>query len=160
MKQLILVRHASAEPEQFPSKDFDRVLSPAGLEEVRKLGQFINGKGMLPGHISCSSASRTHQTASLLKEVFGKAEIPVTATPLLYNAGFQSLLYYLQSFSSEVQDLLLVAHNPGISQLATVLSSEHPYQFSTASGLCLKFEADSWKEIQNGSGKELWYFNP
>jgi phosphohistidine phosphatase SixA len=53
-----------------------------------------------------------------------------------------------------------VAHNPGISQLATVLSSSSPYQFSTAAGLCLEFEAQTWKNILHGSGKEIWYFYP
>jgi len=160
MKQLILVRHASAEPEQFPAKDFDRVLSNAGLEEVKRLGQFISEKGLLPGHIACSAANRTQQTASLLRDILGSVGLPFTTSPLLYNAGFQTLLNFLHSFSNEVQDLLLVAHNPGISQLATVLSAEHPYQFSTASGLCLKFEVENWKDLGNGSGKEIWYFNP
>lgn len=160
MKQLTLVRHAAAEPEQFPAKDFDRALSDAGMEEVKKLGKFMNNQGLLPGCIACSSANRTQQTASLLKDNFGSAVLPFTASPLLYNAGFQTLLDFLRNFSNEVHDLMLVAHNPGISQLATVLSSEHPYQFSTASGLCLKFEVQDWKDLQNGSGKEIWYFNP
>jgi len=160
MKQLTLVRHAAAEPEQFPARDFDRVLSDAGLEEVKKLGKFMNDKGLLPSHIVCSSANRTQHTASLLKDYCGSAALSFTASPLLYNASFQTLLDFLRNFSNEFHDLMLVAHNPGISQLATVLSSEHPYQFSTASGLCLKFEVQDWKELQNGSGKEIWYYNP
>jgi phosphohistidine phosphatase len=160
MKQLTLVRHAAAEPEQFPARDFDRALSDAGLEEVKKLGAFMNGKGLFPGYIACSSANRTQQTASLLKEISGSSALPITAYPLLYNAGFQTLLDFLRNFSNEFHDLMLVAHNPGISQLATVLSGAHPYQFSTSSGLCLKFDAQDWKDLQNGSGKEIWYFNP
>jgi phosphohistidine phosphatase len=160
MKQLILVRHAAAAPEQFPGKDFDRVLAESGLLEARQLGSFLLEKGVFPQHVVCSSAVRTNQTASLVRDIIGKTEIPFTSSPLLYNAGFPVLMQFLQKFSDEFQSMMLVAHNPGISQLATVLSGQHPYQFSTASGLCLQFDVQEWKNIQTGSGKEIWFFNP
>jgi phosphohistidine phosphatase len=160
MKQLILVRHATAEPERFPQKDFDRVLADYGHQEVRQLGNFILEKETFPAHIACSAAARTKQTASLLKETLRKDDISLIESAELYNAGYQVLMDFIHKFSDEHQSMLLVAHNPGISQLATVLSSTSPYQFSTAAGLCLEFEASTWKNILHGSGKEIWYFYP
>ncbi len=160
MKRLILVRHASAVPEQFPARDFDRVLAEQGLEEVAKLAAFISSKGEFPQQIVCSSAKRTAQTASLICESWGKAGLPVQEIPQLYNAGFPAMMQWLQNFSGIADSLMLVAHNPGISQLATVLSSQHPYQFATAAGLCLEFEVTQWADLQSAAGKELWYFYP
>lgn len=160
MKQLILVRHATAESEQFPQKDFDRALSGSGLQEARQLGDFMREKGFVPDHIAFSPALRTNQTAGILKESLGIDSVPFTAVPSLYNAGFPFLMQYLQNFPDDFSSLLLVAHNPGISQLATVLSSLHPYQFSTAAGLCLQFDVSGWNKIQSGTAKEIWYFTP
>lgn len=159
MKNLILIRHSSAESEQFPFKDFDRRLTETGISETRKLAEFLSKSKIQPEKIVCSPAKRTFETAGIIVETLS-IQHSVIEIPALYNAGFQVLLQHIQSFGQDLNTIALVGHNPGISQIATVLSSNNPYQFSTASALCLEFKVESWSDLQSGLGKENWYYNP
>jgi len=160
MKQLILTRHATAQPEQFPGKDFERKLSESGVTESKLLGNFLTGKGVEPELLLTSSALRTLGTAEILKDTAGWNQVELKSFILLYNAGFQQILNYIKEVPPQISRLMLVAHNPGISQLATVLSADHPYQFPTAGCLCLEFPFGEWNSLATGSGIEKWYFNP
>jgi len=159
MKNLILIRHASAESEQFPFNDFDRRLTETGISETRKLAEFLLSTKFQPDKVVCSAAKRTFETAGIITETLFIQQSAIEI-PALYNAGFQVLLQHIQSFGQEQNTIALVGHNPGISQIATVLSSNNPYQFSTASALCLEFKVESWSAVQSGMGKENWYYNP
>ena len=158
MKRLYLVRHATALPEQFPLRDFDRNLAEEGASEVKKLADFFISKGSFPEVVVCSAANRTVQTGRLLLDGWGRTGENLKVAPELYNAPYASLIQFIQSFSPSVDSLMVVAHNPGISQLATVLSGSQAYQFSTAAALCLEFDSEHWSGISVGAGKEIWYF--
>lgn len=159
MKQLLLIRHAEALPEKFPERDIDRGLSDHGRLEAAALGSFLSGKSFQADLLVCSSAIRTLSTAEILCNQSGISSKP-QATEMLYNASYQTILQTIRGFPPEAEVIWLVGHNPGISQIATLLSNGNSYQFSTAAGLCLAFPAGSWQEITNGTGKELWYFSP
>ena len=47
MKHLILIRHATAESENFLKKDFERDLEKSGVQEAINLGGFIKQKKFL-----------------------------------------------------------------------------------------------------------------
>lgn len=160
MKRLVIIRHAEALPEKFPQKDADRDLSENGLKEATFLAAFLAGTAAIHANLLlCSSARRTRSTAEILHE---KLSLParMQAVESLYNAGYQAILQQVKSLPAEVEMVLLVGHNPGVSQVASVLSDGRSYQFSTASCLCLEFPFSQWNEIQHGTGKEVWYFSP
>ena len=80
--------------------------------------------GLLPRRILASSARRTEQTARILLE---HLQLPREALQLLdslYNADAATLRAALQSGAAEGSPVLVVAHNPGISELARVLSED------------------------------------
>jgi phosphohistidine phosphatase len=160
MKRLILIRHASALPEQFPQRDFDRSLSDVGLQEAQSLAAYLLVSKHLPDFLMFSPAQRTQTTARIIREAFLSETFSMQANPLLYNAGFQTIQNQLRKLKENHHTVAFVGHNPGISQLATVLSADFPYQFPPAGCLCLEFPAASWGEIENGSGKEIWYYCP
>jgi phosphohistidine phosphatase len=90
----------------------------------------------------------------------GKLDLIQTVPELnLYNAGYLRLIEQIQHFGAEQHNIMMIAHNPGISQIATALSQDS-YQLSPGSAVCLNFAVDSWSEIRSGSGKENWYFIP
>jgi phosphohistidine phosphatase len=159
MKHLLLIRHATAEHDYIPNSDFDRVLDAQGKAEAEKLGRFLAVKKAIPNLILCSSAKRTKATAELLNQQL-KVPAEILLSRSLYNADFQELLEALHEVDSEVDCLALVAHNPGISQLATVLSESSSYQMAPAAALFLSFNILNWKDISAGKGIENWYFYP
>lgn len=120
----ILVRHAHAEWPAYRGRDFDRPLTERGLEEARATGREIITAGLLPKRILASSARRTEQTARILTE---HLRLPADALQLLdhlYNADAATLAAALRSAAAEGSPVLVVAHNPGISELARMLSED------------------------------------
>ena len=68
MRDLILLRHAHAEPAAAGQDDRQRGLSAAGVEEARAAGEWLRGHGLMPDRILYSSAERTRQTLEALAQ--------------------------------------------------------------------------------------------
>lgn len=160
MKQLIIIRHASAEPEVYPKRDFDRNLEPLGIAEAEKLGRFILSKSEKPEKILCSSAIRTMQTAEHLAQILNLEVDAIRTSVKMYNAIISVLKEQITQFDGAESCLALLAHNPGISQLASYLGSADHFQLPTAGAVCFSFNIENWAEIKPASGKLLWYFSP
>jgi phosphohistidine phosphatase len=159
MRKIILIRHATAEPERYPQKDFDRNLDSTGVAEAARLGKYLIAKNEKPDAFHYSSSNRTSQTAEILINESKLDSVLSVPEVNLYNAGYLRLIEQIQFFNTEHFNIAMVAHNPGISQIATALSQDS-YQLSPGSAVCLNFAVGSWAEIKSGSGKENWYFIP
>jgi len=160
MKYLILIRHATAESENFQKKDFERQLEAIGRKESEKVGEFIKGKGINPEKVVASSALRTMETAKLATGVLGFNPDNIVSSPDLYNAGFQKIIGEIYKTGDDVQTLVLVAHNPGISQASTALAKTGNFQLAPSAAVSLSFQIEKWSEIVAASGTENWYYFP
>ena len=117
MRKLYLLRHAQA-TGGFDVADKDRTLSDHGINQAKTIG------GTLPDIdlCLCSSALRTRMTYDNVIE--GGANIKkVDYQDALYNAPAGDLLHAIQN-AGDVENILLIAHNPGIHQLANMLIKE------------------------------------
>jgi phosphohistidine phosphatase len=122
--QVILIRHAHAEWPGFQGRDFDRPLTERGLAEARVSARTINDAGHRPTLLVASPARRTRQTAELLIEEFQLPDAAVRYVETLYNAGPATLEEELRKFATPAGLTVLVAHNPGISNLAHALAND------------------------------------
>jgi phosphohistidine phosphatase len=120
----ILVRHAHAEWPAYRGRDFDRPLTERGLEQARATGREINTAGLLPRRILASSARRTEQTARILMDQLQLPPDTLQLLDSLYNADAATLRAALRSADARSSPVLVVAHNPGISELARMLSED------------------------------------
>ena len=74
MRELILLRHAHAEPSSAGQADLDRPLSPEGLAEAEAAGRWLAEKGLVPDCVLCSPARRTRETLEAVLGVIGYVE--------------------------------------------------------------------------------------
>lgn len=160
MKTLILIRHATAESENFLKKDFERTLEPIGRKEAEKVGEFIKSKGLNVEKIICSSAFRTKETACLASGTMGFNPERVIEKLELYNAGFQKIVEEIKKTEESISTLVLVAHNPGISQASTALAVTGNFQLAPSAAVSLKFNIKNWSELTPATGSENWYYIP
>jgi phosphohistidine phosphatase len=152
MRKILFIRHAHADAEDFKVPDFERNLTSEGLQAAEKLGQFLSSRAIEPEVIFYSTARRTSQTAEVIRNVAAPmAEL--SGSMLLYNASFDRLLKFLQSQSHTGKIVALVAHNPGISQLASVLSEGANFQFAPSEAVLLEFPIETWAELKPGTGR-------
>lgn len=120
MKELILLRHAHAEPAAPGAADIDRALSPEGLAEAESAGRWLQEHALVPDRVLCSPARRARET---LEGVLGTiGYVDQRLEPSIYEAT-AGMLADLADAHRECGRLLLVGHNPGLERLAALLHS-------------------------------------
>ena len=77
MRELILLRHAHAEPASTGQADLDRPLSAVGLAEAEAAGKWLKDNNLQPDCVLCSPARRTRETLEAVVGVTGLADAPI-----------------------------------------------------------------------------------
>ena len=120
MRQLVLLRHAHAEPAVAGQADFDRPLSPEGQAEADAAGAWLDQQGFKPDRILYSPARRTKETLERVLAVLGNSD--ARPEPRIYEATPGTLMEIADAHRA-CGRVLLVGHNPGLEQALALLSS-------------------------------------
>lgn len=120
MRELILLRHAHAEPPATGQDDADRPLSVEGLAEAESVGRWLLEQALVPDCVLCSPARRTRETLEAVLGVAGYVDQRIE--PEIYEATPGTLIA-LADRHCDIGRLMLVGHNPGLEQLVALLSS-------------------------------------
>ncbi len=120
MRELILLRHAHAEPAISAQADLDRPLSAEGLAEAEAAGRWLAENRLVPDCVLCSPARRTRETLEAVLGAVGYVDQRIE--PSIYEATPGTLIA-LADNHIEVERLMLVGHNPGFERLAALLHS-------------------------------------
>ena len=157
---LILLRHAEAANTGLRLLDFERPLTRYGQNAAREAGGWLSKRKLLPDEVFCSAATRTRETWDA---VAGRLTNPPQAQYLerLYHGSAEVMLDVLRDASGAV--VLLVGHQPGIGQLATLLPDNFPEDpalrhFPPATALVIEFATDDWVAAAPGQGRAADYF--
>jgi phosphohistidine phosphatase len=124
MKRLALLRHAKAKPPSFALADPDRTLSERGEKDAALMGLRLKTLKARPSLILTSPAKRASRTAQLVAEVLQYPREFMHTEPGLYMASPEEILAVIGNQDDEFSDLLLVGHNPGLTDLANRLLPE------------------------------------
>jgi phosphohistidine phosphatase len=119
-RQLILLRHAKSDWPDVP--DAERPLAKRGRRDAPRIGRWLHEHGYRPDVVVVSVATRTRQTWDLVAPELGGAPA-VHFEPRAYEASALTLLYLAQELPARYRTALLIAHNPGLSELATTLAA-------------------------------------
>jgi phosphohistidine phosphatase len=114
MQRLILFRHGKTERDSASGSDFDRALVARGRTESEAMGRLLAVTGAVPDLALVSSAVRAVQTFEASRAAFPKAKLKTTRG--LYLASADQLLSAAEAEDAAV--VMVVAHNPGIHELA------------------------------------------
>ena len=121
IKTLLLLRHAKSSWDDSALADFDRPLAKRGRKTAPRVGRELARRGWLPDAALVSPSSRTRQTWDLMV-----SELPNPPQPdfrkALYESSAEQLLGEVHKTAETVGTLLVVAHNPGLQDLALSLA--------------------------------------
>lgn len=120
MRELILLRHAHAEPANAGQADIDRPLSPEGLAEAEAAGRWLAEHKLVPDCVLCSPARRARETLEAVLGAVGYVDQRLDER--IYEAT-PGTLAELADEHRDADRLLLVGHNPGLEQLAALMHS-------------------------------------
>ena len=143
MKQLILLRHGEAGFSD--GSDFQRQLTVRGKAQLNNVGQHLILKELEIDRMYCSSATRTRETAEIIK-----SHIPVKEEIYekeIYSANLEILLKILEETPKEVETCLLIGHNPTISLLLSFLTSGEYVGLQPGMLAILDLEVADWYMI-------------
>jgi phosphohistidine phosphatase len=132
-RRLILLRHAKSDWPDVP--DRDRPLAKRGRRDAPRIGRWLHEHGYQPDVVVVSDAARTRQTWDLVAPKLGGSPA-VHFEPRAYAASALTLLYLAQELPARYLTALLIAHNPGLSELATSLAA--PPESARATGPAVK----------------------
>lgn len=149
MKTLWLARHAHSTPAGAGQRDFDRPLSDRGQRDVPVVAAKLKDRNVaLPQCIVCSPAARTMETAELFAPQFGLEEADIQADGALYLAGEARLLQACQQFDDRFGAIMLVGHNPAVTELLNRFCDNVSVDHVPGGGCaCLLFDVETWSEL-------------
>jgi phosphohistidine phosphatase len=162
-RRIVLLRHAKADWPAVP--DHERPLAERGRKEAPAAGRRLVDLGIPLDLALCSSAARTRETWKLA--VHELSHRPRTVyEDRLYDATLGDLLALLTETPEDVDDLLLIGHNPGMHALADALAGKADGDaltrldrsgFPTAAIAVLTFSGP-WKSVEHGVARltEYW----
>lgn len=160
MKTLYIVRHAKSSWDDPNMDDFDRPLNDRGQKDAPRMGNRLNERGIAPDLVISSPAARALGTARLICKALDYPEGNVHQERSVYHAGTESLLRTIRKVDDKNEILMIVGHNPGLTEFANDLLKEHIDNIPTTGVVGCKLKIDSWKDAQVGCGKLLFFDFP
>ena len=117
---LWVVRHAAAE-HTLGVPDFDRALRPKGLRQAERMQRWLPTQPNPPGVVVSSAARRAVETAQHVVRGFGLSDDEFVTDRGLYGASPSTFIDALHHLPPGTGNVVLVGHNPGVSDLVRVL---------------------------------------
>lgn len=121
---LHLLRHAEAEDTRGAMSDAERALTPHGRSEAERLAEKLATRLEEISLILASPVLRARTTANIFANALGKTDLIQEVPWLASGSDPHHILRHLQDFQRETE-LMLVGHEPWISQLTSLLISGH-----------------------------------
>jgi phosphohistidine phosphatase len=169
VKRLYLLRHAKAVPADPERDDFARELTVRGMHDAASMARYLRKNEMVPDLLLVSGAARTRQTAELVRR---ELEVRAEWRDTLYLAEPGKILAQVHALAASLASVMVVGHNPGIEDLASLLAREPvrrkervrrdvlEEKFPTAALAVLDFDVAKWRELKPGEGKLVDFVRP
>lgn len=139
MIRLVLVRHAKSDWGNPALDDHDRPLNDRGIRDAPRMARELAETGFRPEVILSSTALRARTTAEAFAAEFGVA---VNLDPELYGAPGRTLL--AAAAASGARQVIVVAHDPGMTDLAEQLSGGGIGHMPTCAVATFTWHQDDW----------------
>jgi phosphohistidine phosphatase len=152
-RELLVLRHAKAESGGSP--DDARDLTKRGLSDCDRIAAWLSAQELAPDEAVSSTAVRAFRTAKRVLKNLGMKPGPLRTDERLYLATVPTILGVLAGTTG--RRVLLVGHNPGLSELVEHLAGEFPASpdgekaFPTAALAWIQLPED-WSRLGRGDG--------
>jgi len=160
MKTLYILRHAKSSWEDPDLDDFQRPLNDRGKKDAPRMGKRLRKENVSPDLICSSPANRALATAQLVAGELGYKTKSIHEEPKLYHAGGDTILDVLHSLSDSHKAVMVVGHNPGLTEFANDLLNEEINNIPTAGFVSARLNINQWKEAHWGCGEMVLYEYP
>ncbi len=155
--KLHLLRHAKTDQNSSTGKDFDRKLLKKGKDQSEEMGKYFKKQNFNPSKIICSTAVRTKETITIIQKE-QKINSKIEYVDELYLAEKEKIFSIISNMT-ENEDLFIIGHNNGLSDLASYLIDDF-IDLSTCDFITIQFNINTWQEISKGLGVVIDRYHP
>ena len=161
MKRLTVMRHADARWQDPGTDDFARPLNRRGLVGAESMARRLLELELVPDRLLASTARRAEQTADIVARELSLSVRHVQREEALYLAGAADMLRVIQETGPRIAHLMVIAHNPGASDLIHLLVPRGGISTLTTAAVCsIVFETEDWHAIGPHLVKDVHHHAP
>ncbi len=160
MKKIYILRHAKSSWKDSSLSDFDRPLNERGKRNAPMMGIKMAELNIVPDLVLSSSANRAYTTASIVVEKLNYPKDRIEKRKDLYLASSHAILKIINSADKKHESLMIVGHNPGLTELANDLGAFQVSSMPTCALVALEFAVDEWQAVHWGIGKNILFEYP
>lgn len=142
------MRHGDARWKDPGLADIERPLSRRGAAAAEAMGRRLLELELLPDLLVLSPARRALQTAEIVARELSLPARRVVREDSLYLASAADILKVVQGTGPRVAHLMIVTHNPGITELVQRLApAAQGVGMGTAAVCSMTFESTDWNQL-------------
>ena len=160
MKTLTLVRHAKSSWSDSSLSDRKRPLNKRGERDAPIMGKRISEHGIRPSLIVSSPATRAWTTAKIIAREISYPPEFLQREDSLYLASLDEILDVIMAQDSEFNSLMVVGHNPGMTNVANFLSPGLTHNLPTAGVVSVQFDRQDWNLFDRPTTKLIVHDYP
>ena len=145
MKTLTIVRHAKSSWHEPVLSDRERPLNKRGQRDAPRMGKRIADAGIRPSLIISSPATRAWTTAQIIAEELSYPVEFLQREKSPYLASLNDILDVIVAQDDGFNSLMVVGHNPGLTNMVNFLSPGITGNLPTAGVVSVTIDQDDWK---------------
>ena len=146
MKVLFLVRHAQSSWDDVQLSDRERPLTEKGKRDAVKMGKRLAAAQVTLDAILTSPAKRAQATARAIAKRLGFERGTIVLDERLYGREAEELLQVVRGLDDDCKRVMLVGHNPELSELVQRLADKN-INLPTCAVAELRFETKTWAKV-------------
>ena len=160
MKKLFLIRHAKSSWDYEELTDFERPLNERGRRDAQFMPKILIQQDLSPDLVITSPANRAITTAKYFCDSLGYFFNNIRVEPKLYGTGNDAILSVIQNIDNSFNNVILFAHNPGLTDLTNSLLNKRIDNVPTCGIVCLNLSIDSWNELSKDNSELIFFEYP
>jgi phosphohistidine phosphatase len=153
MKTLTLLRHAKSSWKHPEIDDFERPLNKRGEEDAPNMGRRFAARAARPDAVVASPARRALETARLFCPEMGYPIKKIVEERRIYGTPAPLLLPVIHDLDDAWGHVLLIGHNPALSDLARLLCRYDGEELPTCALVQISFPVEHWWQVDEGGGR-------
>ncbi len=160
MKTIYLVRHAKSSWDDPDLSDEERPLVEKGVRKTQQVIDYLNAHHITADLMLSSPAVRAFETAMLFAKGIRYPAEKITVMPEIYHFDSAYILRALQGLTDDIQSVMIIGHNPGITQLASSLMEKDLEWLSTSAIAGIDIHTDQWDRILDSKRSVRFILHP
>lgn len=161
MKTLSVLRHAKSSWDYPELADIERPLLNKGVKRTLLICDALKEHNSTPDIIISSPAKRAMETANIIIDKLELSLSNLETNEDFYPGYAKNIVSELKDVSNSIDHLMIVGHNPGLTELVYSFIKEDYIDWIPTSGLVqIQFNCDKWSKINNKNAKLIRYLMP